>query len=148
MRPGLRIVGSLLLLLFFGACSTVMPPEQYFEATTVDFTQRLRWMDYYGAARHLLPEHREAFLQRFTPLEDLRITDVRRLSAEPQPDGRVVVASVLEYYFLPSTTLRTFPFRQEWAYQVERKGLPGTWRAVTPFPEFRPRPERPPARGN
>lgn len=135
MRQRFRFFTCLFLLLLT-ACSTVLPPGQFFEGATVDFTKRLRWMDYYGAARHLAPEHREPFLQLFTPLHDLHITDVTLQSAEPQPDGSIVTLNVLEYYLMPSTTVRTFHFRQEWAFRSESAGGPGIWLITTPFPDF------------
>lgn len=132
---------SLLLLLpgilLLAACSTIEPPATRFPVTADDFLQRLRWGDFQGASQHLAGEYREDFLQQFTPLKDLHITDVRlEASTLREKDRRMVTWAVLEYYLLPSITIKTFRFQQEWALQKTDPHLPGEWVVVTPFPRF------------
>jgi hypothetical protein len=124
-------------VLLLAACSTIEPPITRFPATADDFFQRLRWGQFQEASEHMAGDYREDFLQEFIPLKDLRITDVRlETSTFREKDQRMVTQAVLEYYLLPSITVKTFRFRQEWALQKDNPHMPGTWVVVTPFPRF------------
>ena len=127
------VTGTLLLF----ACAAVYEPAQEFKGAHQDFRQRLRWADHSGAARHIAPEFREAFLQLFAGLPDLHPVDVRVESVEFQDEGRRAETwTVLEYYLLPSLTVKKFRFRQEWAYVGGDRLHPGAWVITTPFPSF------------
>ena len=134
-RQALWLLFPILTLLV--ACAPMVPPQGQFELARGDFAQRLRWLDFPGAARHLAPVQREDFLRAFADLPDLHITDVRLESAEAGDAGRRVVAwSTIEYYLLPSTTVKTFRFRQEWEYSGGGRFEAGNWLVVSPFPEI------------
>ncbi len=126
-----RIIGLLLI----AACAPAVQPSDQFLAASRDFSQRLRWQDWHGAARYMEAPHGEEFLERFRPLEGLHITDVQLESAELQgEDGRVAAWMVMEYYLLPSLTVKKLRFRQEWVYRDP--GRSGQWRIASPFPDF------------
>ncbi len=128
----------LLTLVLLAACAPPkMAPQAQFEITRRDFAERLRWGDFAGAARHLAPPQREDFQRRFADSPDLHITDVRLESAEAGDGGRQVVTwSTIEYYLLPSTTVKTFRFRQEWEYSGDGRFNRATgWQWVL-FPTF------------
>ncbi|MDY7228987.1 hypothetical protein [Hyalangium rubrum] len=95
-----------------------------------DFHKRLRWKDFRGAARHIIPERREDFLRTRRELHDerdLSITDFEILEAAIAPDGmRAVVTTRFQWMRLPSASEQTatvtseFVFR-EGAWLLERQ---------------------------
>jgi hypothetical protein len=54
----------------------------------------------------------------------------------------MMTTSVIEYYQLPSTTVRTWRLRQEWEYAGGDRFQTGVWRIITPFPELPTTPRR------
>ena len=126
------VIGIIALLL---GCAPIVPPGEQFDSVTRDYLQRLRWMDWNGAARHIAEEQRDEFLERFGSLKDLHVTDARLESVEMLPeDSRALTRIALEYYMLPSATVKTLMLRQEWIYHPGDRAAPGIWRMVTPFP--------------
>ncbi len=105
--------------------------------TQRDFSERLRWRDFAGAARYMAPEAAADFNRRFSDLPDLNITDVRLDSAEFSADGkRVETRNSVEYFLLPSATIKTFRYEQAWEVVGGDRWHGGTWLIVTPFPPF------------
>jgi len=99
--------------------------------------QRLRWRDYQGAAKHFTEPHREGFLKQFRRADDLNVTDVRLMSARfIAAEERMETEVEVEYFLLPSATLKTFQFDQQWTYFRAGENLPGEWRITSLFPEF------------
>lgn len=129
MRP---LVWTLLLALLGGACAHT-PTSTGMEGlrpVVEDFHKRLRWKDFRGAARHLIPERREDFLRMRRELHDerdLSITDFEILEAAIAPDGmRAVITTRFQWMRLPSASEQTatvtseFVFR-EGAWLLERQ---------------------------
>jgi len=54
----------------------------------------------------------------------------------------MLTVSVIEYYLLPSTAVRTHRLHQEWEYVGGDRFQPGLWRIITPFTEFPATPGR------
>jgi hypothetical protein len=131
-------LGFLLFCLVGCALSSqVVSPENQFLKTQDDFMQRLRWRDYQGAAKHFTEPLQAGFLQQFRRPEDLNVTDVRLESAKYLADQeQMETVVVVEYFLLPSATLKTFRLEQQWAYFRDHKNLPGEWRITSLFPEF------------
>ena len=124
-----------LLLVLLSGCGMVARPTEEFIAVSDDYLQRLRWQDYNGVARHLAASERDSFLEQWTPLDDLRMTDARLDSLEFRGDGRQAQTRVtLEYYLLPSTTVQRLRLSQSWEYQGGDRTQPGLWQITTPFP--------------
>jgi hypothetical protein len=137
MRPAARIPGLLLLLLVLAGCGMLARPQADFAPAIENFTQRLRWLDLADAAQFLEPEYRSSFLEQFDALDGLRITEVR-FQVRDQPGGSATVESQLEidYYLLPSVTIKSRRLRLAWNYVGEDRWHPGSWQIVGPFPVF------------
>jgi len=100
-----------------------------FTMLSEDFVQRLRWQDYVGAAAHLTEPNRQAFLDRFRKDRGLKITDVRLESLVfadqgSRADGELVV----EYYRLPSLTVKTARFPVRWSFYGPDEPTPVGWK--------------------
>jgi len=136
-RSVLRFIAVWLTVLGLLACATVVRPVELFPASNDDFAKRLRWLDYSGAAQHMAEAVRNDFLERFTDNEDLRIVDFDIERVEFRDDGRqVIVWHVLEYYRLPSATVKKERIRLEWEFREENKLLPGFWLITSEFPQL------------
>lgn len=123
-------------LLLLTACALVAPPEPFVPAQR-DFADRLRWRDFAGAARHMAPEEQDDFRRRFAELTDLNIIEVRLDSADFTADGkRVNTWNSIEYFLLPSATVKTFRFEQAWELAGGDRWHAGAWQIATPFPAF------------
>lgn len=124
-----------LLLVLLSGCGMVARPTEEFIAVNDDYLQRLRWQDYNGVARHLAASERDSFLDQWSPLADLRMTDASLDSLEFHGEGRQAQTRVtLEYYLLPSTTVKRLRLSQSWEYQGGDRTHPGLWQITTPFP--------------
>lgn len=134
MGKGLAIAAAIFLL---SSCGMIVQPAQEFETASRDYLQRLRWMDIAGASRHHSKEYREPFRQQFGELEDLHVVDVRLESVDLQEKaGRAETSIILEYYLLPSATVKRTRIQQEWSCLGGDRYNPGVWLIVSPFPEF------------
>jgi len=119
------------------ACGLAAQPRKEFQSVFRDYAERLRWRDYKGVARYLDEAERGAFLNRFGSLDDLNIIDVQLDSADFAESGhRVVTTTNVEYYLLPSLTVKKLRLRQQWVYQGADRYHPGTWRIEGAFPAF------------
>jgi hypothetical protein len=125
----LILLGSVLL----ASCATAtgMQAGNLFMSARDDFSQRLRWQDYQGAARYLPVEARSAFLEQFVGQEDLRFVAVEPVSADMGDQNQhAETLTVLEYYRLPSVVVRKYRLRQKWTFKD------GVWQIDSPFPEL------------
>ncbi|AMV71056.1 hypothetical protein JCM30471_28750 [Desulfuromonas carbonis] len=130
--------GLLLVLfgLFLGGCSWMAVPRPDVADAERDFSTRLRWLDFPGAARHLRPEYQEAFREQFAALDGLHITDTRFVSRDETASGQIDSRLEIDYYRLPSVTVRTWQFTLAWEYVDLGRWQSGYWRIATPFPDF------------
>lgn len=142
MMPIMKI-GLLILLLGFGPAGCgldklVNPPAQQGEEALDDFVLALRLGEFPAAARHLAAEHRRAFLEQFAALEkDLHIVDVRIREMTVTAEGRRADVSLeMDYFLLPSATVRTFRYDHTWIYFGGNDEQVAHYRIVTPFPRF------------
>jgi len=119
------------------ACGLAARPRQEFNSVFRDYAERLRWRDYKGVARYLDETERGAFLSRYGTLDELSIINVQLESADfAEGDQRVVTTTDVEYYLLPSLSVKKIRLRQQWVYQGADRYHPGTWRLEGPFPAF------------
>ncbi|MBW2476741.1 MAG: hypothetical protein JRE63_05390 [Deltaproteobacteria bacterium] len=137
MRTKIFLTGLFLSLLLPVGCSSVStlinPPEKQQTAALDDFIYALRWQQYKSAAGFMDREHRKAFLGQFSDQKDLTVTDVRLVETLLSPDGQQAEAVIdIDYYLLPSVSLKTFRLEQTWAYSETE----GRFRIITPFPPF------------
>lgn len=107
------------------------------EMSRDDFMNALRWKQYKVAAEFMLPENRQDFLATFSNLKDIHITDVRLLDLQESAEGRRFDTSVeMDYYLLPSVTVKTFRFDQTWVYFSAEDAPQTGFRIITSFPDF------------
>jgi hypothetical protein len=136
-RSVLRCVAVWFTTLCLLACAAVLRPVEVFPARNEDFVKRLRWLDYQGAAQHMDETVRKDFLERFSDNEDFRVVDFYVDQIEFRDDGRqVIVWHMLEYYVLPSATVKKERIRLEWKFHEENKLLPGAWLISSEFPQL------------
>ncbi len=107
------------------------------EMSRDDFMNALRWKQYKVAAEFMLPENRKDFLATFNKLKDIHITDVRLLDLQETAEGRRFETSIeMDYYLLPSVSVKTFSFDQDWVYFAGEDTQQTGFRIVTSFPDF------------
>jgi hypothetical protein len=83
------------------------------------------------------PEFREDFLAAFNDLKDIHIVDVRLIDLQSsQEDRRFEATLEMDYYLLPSVTVKTFRFKQTWIYFDGEDPVLQGFLIVTPFPAF------------
>jgi hypothetical protein len=128
-----------MLTLCLAAClaQSQAPPDKLAESSRDDFISALRWKQYPVAASLMKPEFREGFLETFNALKDIHIVDVRLINLKATQEGRRFETTLeMDYYLLPSVTVKTFLFKQTWIYfEGEDQALQG-FLIVTPFPDF------------
>lgn len=144
MKPSLRhfLLGlSALLLVGLTACAfsdlAGSPSDQGQEALD-NFVRALRFGEYATASSYLVSENRQAFLDIFEPLKkDLTVIDVQVEQIALTEEGRRAdVTLEMEYYLLPSATVKTFRFDQTWTYFDDDKQKTPFYLIETPFPAF------------
>jgi len=135
LKRGLLVV--FLVAGMLGGCGMEMVPARQFSEASDDFAQRLRWGDYHGAAQHVDEANRSDFRQQFEALKGLHVVGVGMESVELRDDGaRAVVRVAIDYYLLPSITVETFHWQQEWIRGEGEGRYSGLWQITTPFPPF------------
>jgi hypothetical protein len=136
MMPVFCRRAALFLAVLLVGCAVAARPQPEFQPVLKDYVERLRWRDYQQVAAYLPEADREDFLQRFAALDDLHIVDVQLEAAGFSEEGRGAHTTIaLEYYLLPSLTVKKVRLRQEWRYQEERFHS-GSWQLADPFPPF------------
>ncbi len=134
-----KYFSGLLLALLLAGCfgQPQAPPEKLDEMSRKDFMAALRWKQYPVAATLMKPEYREDFLATFNALKDIHIVDVRMIDLQTVQESRRFETTLeMDYYLLPSVTVKTFRFKQTWVYfDGEDPALQG-FLVVTPFPPF------------
>jgi len=127
----------LLLVVVLTACGAFNPTEKQRTTAVDDFMYALRWQRYQEAATFFTSEHRRAFLDQMEALRDLNVTDVRLRRVEPADEGRRVETRLeMDYYLLPSATLKTLRIDQTWIYSASGDSADKGFLITTPFPKF------------
>ena len=107
------------------------------EMSRDDFMDAMRWKQFDVAGNLMLPEHRKQFMKTFMPLKDIHIIDVRLTYLQSSEENRRFEMSVeMDYYLLPSVTIKTFSFDQTWLYFDGEDSAPEGFFVTTPFPDF------------
>ena len=103
-----------------------------------NFMQQVRWLKFSGAALHFEEDLREEFMERFEDVDDLKVTSFRISRVKAEVPGKVVAVHYeLEYYRLPSVTVRKERFPLNWELRSSGRKELDYWRIVDPFPELR-----------
>jgi hypothetical protein len=129
-----RGILTIIVLMLLAGCAPPTGTTDELEPAARDFLHRLRWKDYQGAAGYLLPEHRREFLSSFAEQENLYITDVQLEQVENSAPGQALTSGVLEYYRLPSLSVRKFRIQLEWTYVGGGRLRAGSWLISTSLP--------------
>lgn len=138
MRTRMLPLAILCLTLVLTACNVLNPPQKQRKAALDDFMYALRWQRYPEAASYFTGEHRQAFLDQFEKVaKDLNITEVRLLRVDLQDEGlRAETQLEMDYYLLPSATLKTLRAAQSWVYFETGDAENNGFLITTPFPEI------------
>jgi hypothetical protein len=97
----------------------------------------MRWKRFQVAASLMQPEHRGKFMETFKELKDLHIVDVRLVDLKTLAEGRRFETSMeMDYYLLPSVSVKTFNFDQSWVFFDAEDSIVKGFFIVTPFPDF------------
>lgn len=132
-----RIV-VLLMILATTACGAFGTQEKQRKSAVDDFIYALRWQLHQEAAAFFTSDHRQAFLDQMESLKDLNITDVRLKRIDPSADGRHIETRLeMDYYLLPSATLKTLPIILSWAHFDRGAATGEGFLITTPFPQVR-----------
>jgi hypothetical protein len=132
-----RFLCLLLVALLLGACALLNPPAEQRQKTLDDFAYALRWQRYPDVAAFFVAEHRQAFLEQMSTLKDLNITEVRQVRCDLDEDGRRAATRLeIDYYLLPSITLKTLAVDQTWRWFEGSAASPPGFLITTPFPKF------------
>lgn len=135
----LLLVPLLLVLLLGSACTSIYNAnaQSKWPQTGDLLVKALRWQEYSLGLSLFAPEEREAYLARTAELGKLKMVDGRLEAyniAEDMRHAESVI--VLEYYRLPSATVRSVTLRQSWEYRQPDKMAAGDWFCITPIPPF------------
>ena len=130
----LLLVGALVLT---AACSVLPTYKDDFTKKNEDFILRIRWLDFAGASLHFENEIRTEFVERFEDVDDLKVTEfsIARIDIDA-PKEKVTVHYRLEYYLLPSATIKKERFPLTWEKQPGDEQGKAYWRITDPFPEL------------
>jgi len=107
------------------------------ELSQEDFKDAMLWKKFNVAASLMLPEHRKKFINTFMPLKDIQILAINTLYLQPSDENRRFETTIeMEYYLLPSVTVKTFTFDQIWVYFEGDDPTQQGFLITTSFPDF------------
>lgn len=131
------LCGFTLVSILFACASQVTPSAKLGGKYREDFNSALRWKQFKVAASHMQPEFREEFLATFDELRDIHIVDVRVVDVQSFEENRRLETTLeMDYYLLPSVTVKTFRFNQSWEFRGGEDLSQAGYVIVSPFPEF------------
>ena len=128
-----RLIMLLFVLPALAACSSLAVVAMECERSAKEYNRMLRWQEGSEAViRFVQPRYQPDYLKRPGGERAPRIVDYRVGAVSWLSPGRVAVVPVeLDYYLLPSATVKTVVDSQEWRY-TEGQG----WQITSPPPEF------------
>lgn len=127
----------LLPLLLLTACAAFSPVENERRSDLDDFIYALRWQRYPEAASYFSGDLGNAFLDQMEALNGLNVTDVRLKRFEFKDGGLHAEARLeMDYYLLPSATLKTLPIVQTWTYFENKETAVKGFMITSPFPKL------------
>jgi hypothetical protein len=118
----------LLLGFFLSACLGATDMGTPLPQTSDGFSESMRWSDYQTAGIYLTPEARELFLEQFVEDEDLHVVGSRVVKVDlNEAEGRAEVVYQMDYYRLPSGSIKKWRWTQHWVYVREKMTKSGVW---------------------
>jgi len=138
MTGWMKVVFVCFMVAVLSSCAAVTRVSDDLTPAAFDFAQRLRWKDFNGASRYFdEAAKKHAFVEQFAEMEDLQITDVRVETIDLDESGqRATTRMTLEYFLLPSVSVKTFSFKLDWAYAGLKPNAAESWFIASPFPPF------------
>lgn len=131
----LRLLLSALSFLGLFACVGLFTPGGDWPGIGKDFLKQLRWGEYAAAAAFFAEDQQGSLRAQTETRERLQIVEVKLDSWNLSDEDRTAdTVMTIDYYRLPTATIRHATVRLQWAYQETGKGMPGSWRIVSPFP--------------
>ena len=128
---------AVLLALLPAACSSKPSPASSLVKVTDYFSQRLRWQDVGHAAAYVTEPERDAFTASWkAPGEDLHVVGTTIEGIEMLDPETAEVTMVIDYYLLPSATVRSPESVQQWRYREGEGFDVGSWELVSGVPGF------------
>lgn len=137
-----KMLCCLVLLLMLTACGIHQKISQKQTAKLAELTQEnfkdaMVWKKFESAAGLMLPEHRKDFMKIFMPLKDIQILAVNTVYVQPFDENRRYDTTIeMEYYLLPSVTVKTFRFDQTWVLFDGEDPTQQGFLITTSFPDF------------
>lgn len=131
----LGLLLSALSFLGLSACFGLFTPGGDWPGIGKDFLNQLRWGEYASAESFFAEEQQASLRAQTETRERLQIVEVKLDSWNlSDADEKAETVMTIDYYRLPTATIRHATVRLQWAYQETAKGMPGSWRIVSPFP--------------
>lgn len=134
----IRILLSILLLsVLLSACAKPVELGSSFGKMSNHFVESVRWQDFQGASKFMVEDERDAFLQQFPRNKDLHMVDVRfEQVALNEEAGEAETVLFLEYYLLPSVTVKEWRWTQQWQRTDGTFPQEAFWMIQAPPPTF------------
>ncbi len=125
-----------LLVIVLAGCQTIFGSAEKLDDATRDYQRMVRWQEMERAVlTYVDTEARELYSKRIVAAKEVNIVDYRIVSVDcNEKKGEADVRVSIEYFRLPSATVRTVEDLQKWRYVGDNKG--GGWRLTTPLPLF------------
>ena len=133
-----KLMCGFIVVLLLAACSSqLQPTAKLAEMSRDDFMAAMRWKSFKTAASLMQPELRKEFIKTFASLKGIDITDVRLIDLQVYDEGQRFETTVeMDYYLLPSVTVKTFSFDQTWLFIAGDAPTQQGFFITTPFPKF------------
>lgn len=133
----------LLSLVFAAGCASKPSPGSSLLKVTKAFSERMRWEDFDVVAAYVAAEEREAFLANWKVGDDLKVVETQVEGIKMLDEDTAEVSMTIDYYLLPSTTVKQVESQQEWRYTAGEKFQIGSWELVSGVPMLPDRPDLP-----
>ncbi len=121
-----RLILLLLSLPLLAGCLAALEPAPAIDVVSRSFSESMRWKDFSAAAKYVHSDSRDAFLAQFTVDDDLHVVDSRIDYLNIEQEDAVTVTYKLEYYRLPSGSIKKWGWEQQWQL-LEEKGKADMW---------------------
>jgi len=140
-----KLWGGLLLLSLMVSvgCAAKPSPGSSLLKMTKAFSERMRWADFDVASAYVVEEEREAFLANWKVGKDLHVVETRVDRIKMIDEETAEVAMTVDYYLLPSATVKQVESQQEWHYNPGQRFQFGSWELVSGVPMLPDRPHLP-----
>lgn len=131
-----KVLAVLMVALSLGGCGLLDSREKDRKASFDNFSKYLRYQLYPAAGSYFCPDLRDPFLDQMEQIRGLNVTDVRLVRVDIREDGTKVDARLeMDYYLLPSVTVKTLRIDQSWHHRDDPREGEG-FCIATPFPAF------------